>query len=535
MGNTVTLRVHKKRLVRTKVIFSAASAGLIACVIGFSIFLRGFFYVFAESKIGVEAFTYKVGYAQDNHVNLISSVLFAITGEIPWETPPSQGNAESVPVLLYHGITSAPDGSDVTVADFQKQMFLLKKAGYQTVTLKDFQEFVNGTKKLPAKSFLLTFDDGRKDSYYPVDPILKALNYNAVMFVITRYSLMQESGPYYLSLTELKNLLASGRWEIEMHTRDGHTFYHIDQKGTPGHFYSDKLWIFKDSRPETAEEFRARVHDDLIGAYQDLKTSLGIAATAFAYPFGDYGQNSTTYPEAKDIVPKETAQVYPTAFYQAWIGEGYTGNYPGTNYLKKRLDVRPDWTPEYLVDVLESGQYKQLPYIDSFDHSRPTDWIRMWGDVSVKDGALHLDTAKDNNGTAALLNGSLPWKDYMVEASVDQEEGSYATIFGRMHDKDNYVSCDFGKYQTFISQRAQAKDTRLVSADHFPVVNYRNLSLGMKVHGPEVTCFINGIQVARAEIADPVLRVSGGIGFKVWDPQNNVASLVVDGIRVDQQ
>ena len=67
---------------------------------------------------------------------------------------------------------------------------------------------MKGEKNLPEKSFLLTFDDGRKDSYYPVDPILKALDYRAIMFVISGRSLGDEKevSPFYLSSSELKRM-----------------------------------------------------------------------------------------------------------------------------------------------------------------------------------------------------------------------------------------------------------------------------------------------------------------------------------------
>ena len=101
--------------------------------------------------------------------------------------------AKSIPVLLYHGIIEKPDGENMLIDNFRDQMFALKKAGWQTVSIEDFYKFMKGEKNLPEKSFLLTFDDGRKDSYYPVDPILKALDYNAAMFVISGRSLCEES------------------------------------------------------------------------------------------------------------------------------------------------------------------------------------------------------------------------------------------------------------------------------------------------------------------------------------------------------
>src|SRR3990167_8963661 len=107
--------------------------------------------------------------------------------------------AKSIPVLLYHGIIENADGSNILLEDFKNQMFALKKAGWQTVNIEDFYAFMRGEKQVPDKSFLLTFDDGRKDSYYPVDPILKALNYRATIFVITGRSLVEKNseGNFY--------------------------------------------------------------------------------------------------------------------------------------------------------------------------------------------------------------------------------------------------------------------------------------------------------------------------------------------------
>src|SRR5688572_19967034 len=82
------------------------------------------------------------------------------------------GSWKGIPVLLYHGIVRKPDRFNMTMEVFKDQMFALKRAGYRTVTLHDFQSFMRGEMELPAKSFLLTFDDGRADSYEGAEPIL---------------------------------------------------------------------------------------------------------------------------------------------------------------------------------------------------------------------------------------------------------------------------------------------------------------------------------------------------------------------------
>ena len=116
------------------------------------------------------------------------------------EAAEAEGTTESVPVLLYHGIIGPDDsdGSNITIDNFIKQMTLLKENGYHTVSMEQYREFIMEGKTLPEKSFLLTFDDSRKDSYYPVQPILDMLDYRATMFTITGLS-YPEGSRFYLS------------------------------------------------------------------------------------------------------------------------------------------------------------------------------------------------------------------------------------------------------------------------------------------------------------------------------------------------
>jgi hypothetical protein len=122
--------------------------------------------------------------------------------------PTSDSNAKGIPVLLYHGIKKSSNDYTVSLETFKEQMFALKKEGYQTVGLEEFNDFMKGKRQLPEKSLLLTFDDGRKDSYYPTDPILRSLDYNAVVFVITEHL---DEKYFYLSESELKKMISTVR------------------------------------------------------------------------------------------------------------------------------------------------------------------------------------------------------------------------------------------------------------------------------------------------------------------------------------
>ena len=66
---------------------------------------------------------------------------------------PSQERARSIPVLAYHGLAKDEYKSDVLIENFKKQMFMMKREGYQTITLEEFYEFVQGKREIPAQIY----------------------------------------------------------------------------------------------------------------------------------------------------------------------------------------------------------------------------------------------------------------------------------------------------------------------------------------------------------------------------------------------
>lgn len=231
--------------------------------------------------------------------------------------------AESVPVLTYHRIVTEPDGYNLPLNQFLDQMFALKKAGYQTVSLGDFYEHLQSGKALPSKPILLTFDDGRTDGYYPVDPLLQVLDYQAVMFVIAGQSIPESGEPVrvYLSKRELLKMADSWRWEIQSHSVNGHGLIPIDSPGNQGHFFSHKKWLTEENRLETEEEYRLRIRHDLVMAKGVLEEEVQVLVNSFAYPFGDYGQASLNYPQVSSVLREAVDGVYQVSFHQGWDNE----------------------------------------------------------------------------------------------------------------------------------------------------------------------------------------------------------------------
>ena len=442
--------------------------------------------------------------------------------------------AKSIPVLLYHGIIEKPDGENMLIDNFRDQMFALKKAGWQTVSIEDFYKFMKGEKNLPEKSFLLTFDDGRKDSYYPVDPILKALDYNAAMFVISGRSLGEESktNPFHLSEKELKRMTKGGRWEIQSHGKDDHDFYKISADGSEGHFLSNKLWREDEQRIETEEEFKERIYRDLASSKNELESAFGIKVSGFAYPFGDFGQSSINFHGAESIVPDIVKSVYPLSFYQVWPGKGSSFNYPNENgSFIKRIDVKPNWSSDNLMAVLDAAIEKSLPYMDNFaDYNG---WIKTWGNVDFKDNSMIISAPASTTGSMVFFEGTDLWLNYVLKADVYLGKGQTYSVIAGYKDNSNYVFCSFTPSGVRLEQMVRGERKILDEFKGKFDLLEKEKNIGISFAGTDAACYLNNKRVIDTSDIDEKLN-KGGIGFKTWDPQLNNSEITIKNVIVEK-
>ena len=127
--------------------------------------------------------------------------------------------------MLYHGVGPASDFANaddasygVDVDEFARQMTLMKHAGYETIDLQTFIDFVQRKPvDLPPRPLLLTFDDGRLDSGRGADDILEKLGLTAVMFVDVG-TVDDGQNPEYLTWTQLGAMQDSDRWNLQSRT-----------------------------------------------------------------------------------------------------------------------------------------------------------------------------------------------------------------------------------------------------------------------------------------------------------------------------
>lgn len=185
-----------------------------------------------------------------------------------------------IPVIMYHRFIQADDekgvhGTYLHVDMLEKHFKLLKRMEFETLTFSDLvDKGVIHRLEHGKRYIIITVDDGYKDNYELLLPLLKKYNFKAVVYVVTgenfnRWDVEVQNNPEkHVSLMEAKQVKAlhdSGLVEI-----GGHTLTHprLSQ-------------LSRDEQQQQIEQNKFHLE-------QLLQTKL----CSFAYPYGDHNEES---------------------------------------------------------------------------------------------------------------------------------------------------------------------------------------------------------------------------------------------------
>ena len=130
---------------------------------------------------------------------------YRFPGPIPaWEALPAgardavilPGRTQvQVPILMYHYIRVPPSyggdrigwGLSTSPDDFRQQMDYLDQHRYHPITLTELRAYLAGSRTLPDRPVVLTFDDGYLDLYTQAFPVLKHYHFKAVAYIVAGF------------------------------------------------------------------------------------------------------------------------------------------------------------------------------------------------------------------------------------------------------------------------------------------------------------------------------------------------------------
>lgn len=125
-----------------------------------------------------------------------------------------------------------------------------------TLTMREYAAARAAHKKIPARAVVLTFDDGTRDFYEIIFPLLKFYGLRATLYANPGLDGVEDR----MNLSMLRGIATCGCLEIGAHTL---THPHL-----------------KDLSEEAMRE-------EIVGSKQMLENLIGKPVTAFAYPYGE--------------------------------------------------------------------------------------------------------------------------------------------------------------------------------------------------------------------------------------------------------
>ena len=172
-----------------------------------------------------------------------------------------------IPILMYHEISDLNNPWCISQKEFCRQMNLLKKEDYKTISLTRLKNGIENNEDTNEKFIVITFDDGREGVYSKAYPILRDNGFVATLYVVPSWIdgkeiPLEEQHSTFMSWNNLKELSNHG-YDI-----GSHTFSH--------------QWLVKLENEELRKEI------DL--ADVAIKKKIGLDVKHFCYPYGSFNE-----------------------------------------------------------------------------------------------------------------------------------------------------------------------------------------------------------------------------------------------------
>ncbi len=197
-------------------------------------------------------------------------------------------------VLCYHRFENKPDNLAITPQEFEQQLQALKDHGISVIPMQDFLAWRRGEKDIPAKSAVITIDDGYVSAYDVAWPILKKFEYPFTMFVYIEYIGV---GGKSVSWDQLAQMRDAG---VDIQS---HTYSHQSLRG--------KGNVNKKNVEEIKRiGYEAWLQKEIGESKNVLERQLAIRVNSLAYPYGLFNQ------EAQDMALKTGYEAAFTVYGQ---------------------------------------------------------------------------------------------------------------------------------------------------------------------------------------------------------------------------
>ena len=456
--------------------------------------------------------------------------------------------------LAYEGVSKRTN--EVSTALFTEHLQALRQRGYVPIKLEDVRQLVYEGKPVPQKAVLLTFDHGRKTSYFAADPILKSMGWKAVMFLWTHPIMDHDAAT--LLWPYVRIMSRSGTWELGAESNNGFTMVPASQHDYLGHFMTTAAWLPDENRFETPVEFTTRLAQDHEQCLEIIREKVGIKPQAYAYPYGDFGQFESRAVFARRVNLQLADKYYKLGFLSGNLA--VNTRYSDPKRLN-RLRVRPDWAGEDLADFLDRSWPVEGSATTGTNASRiAAAWIVDWGGVKEEKNHMTLYAPTQNTGAKMSLAGSDLTKDFYSRVVFSQLKGQLGLYARAAADEESYVylgldtkgsvwlrETKFGQDATRLeNEQSQEMGVWLrqkdVSLERFTLASSQVSVDAAKEHvldiyarGPLLFARLDGQPIFSERVLLRGDIKPGLMGLSVWSPEKGRAQVSISEVTLKPQ
>lgn len=235
------------------------------------------------------------------------------TRSIPRSSAGHRPETVFVPILMYHHIqdlskvSRAKQRWTISPEKFQAQLEWIAREGFHPLTMAQLNAHLRHGQPLPVRPIVLSFDDGWKEHYQTVFPILRKYNLTGTFFIITD----SVGHTDFVSWPQLKEMSAAGM-DIQAHTV---THPRLEKLPSPKAF------------------------QEISKSRQLIESHLNKPVAVFAYPYGSYDD---------DVIEEVKRAGFESAVSVSGINNGYLTRADQT-YTLVRFEVNNTETLQHLA------------------------------------------------------------------------------------------------------------------------------------------------------------------------------------------
>lgn len=332
----------------------------------------------------------------------------------------AMNNDQGFVALSYFGVSRGESSKYVSQQNLDKQLALLKKQGYETISQQQIIDFYKEGKLLPEKALYLSFEDGRTDSSIFAQKVLEKLNYKATMY--TYANKMDTKDTKFLKPHHLKLMENSGYWElgsngyrltyINIFNDEGQSLGMIDENDMPNkmmiEYYNHYLMDFLRNEymipVETRIEMEKRITEDYRLMQEIYEEDFGQVPKSYAIMHANALYNNMD-PLVENINDTHIKQLFSMHFNQEYTA---FNDALADIYNLSRLQVSPYWPTNHLMMKIQQASRGDMQFAIG-DEEQVSKWHVTNGAAEFLNNTVIL-TSQPSKEAKMTLQQKLPAK-----------------------------------------------------------------------------------------------------------------------------